>query len=167
MYALQSIGASDLPALYQLAERIWLPTFAPFFTEHELKSLYKGMYNDETLLDWMSKSGHALFFICAQATPADAIGYLAIETKKDGLKLDKIYVDPLLHGKGIGRWAMAQMEEIAAKHGLNKISLRVNRRNRQAIHFYEKCGFHIDEEVDYPAPNGFVYDDYLMSKTMS
>ncbi len=172
MYTLQALTPRDLPTLYKLAERIWLPTFAPLFTESELQALYKGMYNDELLTNWMAQEGCTLYFICRKGedshqAPERLLGYMATEIKSDHLKLDKIYVDPGLQGKGIGQWCMARVVEMALQHELLKVSLRVNRGNRQAISFYLKWGFEIEAEINFPAPNGYVYEDYIMTFNIS
>lgn len=168
MYTLQALTPSDLPRLYELAERIWLPTFAPLFTESELQALYQGMYNDELLTNWMAKEGCTLYFICRKGKDSNQIterplGYMATEFKADHLKVDKIYVDPQLQGNGIGQWCMAQVVDMALEQHLTKVSLRVNRGNKQAIDFYVKYGFEIIEKIDFPAPNGYVYKDYIMT----
>jgi GNAT superfamily N-acetyltransferase len=67
----------------------------------------------------------------------------------------------------MGAWALAQAEAEARDAGHRSLCLRVNRRNTHAIAFYLHKGFTIDAQADYPAPNGFVYDDYLMSKIMA
>ncbi len=175
MYKLEALKPDQLPLLYRLAEEIWLPTFSPLFSEKELQSLYQGMYNDDALKAWMDRPGCTLYIIYTAPAnlpngqihrPEVAIGYMGIEHTPDSLKLDKIYVHPRLQGQGVGSWAVEQVMAFAKNAGCERITLRVNRRNTAAIAFYNGRGFVIDAEVDYPAPNGFTYEDYLMSKSL-
>jgi ribosomal protein S18 acetylase RimI-like enzyme len=77
------------------------------------------------------------------------------------VKLHKIYVDPSLHGKGIGK-SMLQfiMHEMSLKE-VNYLELNVNRQNT-AIGFYKKLGFNIIAEEDISIGNGFFMNDYVM-----
>lgn len=159
----QRATLQDLPLLYKLAKEIWIPTFAPLFTEIQLSALFAGMYNDELLTQWISQKGNELYFIYASS---DAIGYMAVEKHPEVLKLDKIYIHPSTQGKGYGGIAMNKIEQIAIEAGLLTIQLRVNRGNALAIAFYKNRNFTITESIDFPGPAGFTYEDYLMNKEL-
>jgi ribosomal protein S18 acetylase RimI-like enzyme len=174
MCTLVPVSKSQLPELLLLSEKIWLPAFAPLFDREKLLSLYRGMYSEQLLTDWMARPGCTLYFICRKELEENSlepeqklIGYLATELSGATLKLDKIYVDPTLQSKGIGRRVMDITEEKAINAGAAEITLRVNRRNDRAIAFYQRCGFEITGKEDFPAPDGYVYDDYLMTKKLS
>lgn len=154
---------SEIGKLLELSEKIWLPTFALLFSEKELQTLYTGMYSYEKLKTFINRADCDAYFIIREKI---AIGYLAVEWRSQTLWLDKIYVLPELQGMGIGKCVLNLLEIMGIEKQLNTISLRVNRRNSKAISFYKKRAFLIDASVDYPAPNGFVYDDYLMSKKL-
>lgn len=174
MVFLKPLTKAELPQLLILSEKIWIPAFAPLFDHQKLWSLYRGMYSRDLLKDWMSRPGCELFFIFREGGKKDTavlavqpIGYLATELKGTTLKLDKIYVDPTLQSKGIGSRVMEITAEKAFNYGASEITLRVNRRNDRAIAFYVRCGFEITGEEDFPAPDGHVYDDFLMTKKLS
>lgn len=154
----------DLPLLYRLAREIWIPAFAPLFSKKQLEALYKGMYNDELLTEWLSAEGNEMYFIYE----ADkAIGYAAIEKKGDALKLDKIYIHPDLQGAGRGSEVMYFIEQRAKELQAKEITLRVNRGNDSAIRFYQNRGFEIERSIDFPGPDGYLYEDYLMTKIIA
>lgn len=161
--SLNPVQESEIGRLLELSENIWLPTFSPLFSEYELNTLYKGMYSREKLKSFINSAGCNMYFIIMDTIQ---IGYLAVEWRAESLWLDKIYVLIELQGKGIGKHVLNMLENMARERKLHLISLRVNRRNDKAKIFYESQGFHIDASVDYPAPNGLVYDDYLMSKKL-
>lgn len=153
----------DLPLLYELAEQIWIPAFAPLFTETQLRALFDGMYNDELLTQWLSRKGNELYFIYSSN---EAIGYMAIEKHLEFLKLDKIYIHPSTQGKGLGDATLKKIEQMATNAGLSTIQLRVNRENDSAISFYKNRNFAITESIDFAGPHGFLYEDYLMKKVL-
>ena len=159
----QKAGVEDLPLLYKLAEEIWIPAFAPLFSETQLRALYQGMYNDELLTRWLSRKSNELYFIYNDQKP---IGYAAVEKHPSFLKLDKIYIHPSFQGKGCGSAAMKKIDQMAIDAGLSVIQLRVNRENISAIAFYHHRNFHIIESIDFPGPEGFLYEDYLMKKSL-
>jgi ribosomal protein S18 acetylase RimI-like enzyme len=157
-------SVEDLPLLYRLAREIWIPAFAPLFTNDQLEALYRGMYNDEILTEWLSTEGNELYFIYQDDR---AIGYTAIEKHEGFLKLDKIYIHQDLQGGGLGSEAMGFIEGLAADSGLKEIRLRVNRGNDLAIKFYRKRGYEVVDSIDFPGPDGYRYEDYWMSKILS
>jgi len=66
--------------------------------------------------------------------------------------------------RGIGTALTRHMLDIAKRKGLRKVSLRVIRENKRAIHMYEKCGFKIEAKLEKEYfINGRYLDDYVMS----
>ena len=45
--------------------------------------------------------------------------------------------------------------------------LNVNRNNTKAIRAYERAGWHVAEEIVADIGNGYVMDDYVMSKQLA
>jgi len=80
------------------------------------------------------------------------------------VKLHKLYLLPEYHGKGIGALALARVEKVARKAGAHTIVLNVNKRNAKAIRAYERAGWRISEEVVNDIGNGYVMDDFVMTK---
>lgn len=157
---IHKIDESQIPRIIELAREIWLPAFKPFFTSHELESLFEGMYAPEKLIEWFGRSGNQMFTIGPKDRP---LGYFAIAEKENKFWLDKLYVNPDTQGSGLGYGTWLLAKSMARESGYNEVWLRVNRRNKQAIDFYLRVGFKIDSSVDFEGPNGFIYDDYLMN----
>ncbi|MEM9053444.1 MAG: GNAT family N-acetyltransferase [Bacteroidota bacterium] len=153
----------DLDKIYELSEEIWKPAFAPYYSKEDLDILYTGMYNDDLLTQWLSNPKNQFYFILKDQ---QYIGYTAVELHSHHLKLDKIYVHQSLRGSGIGSLVMKKIEDIASKFSLERIILRVNRENKPAIEFYQNRSFTITESIDFPGPNGLLYEDYLMEKKL-
>ncbi|NEN23886.1 GNAT family N-acetyltransferase [Cryomorpha ignava] len=156
---------ADIPQLIDLAKEIWLPTFAVYFSETELNSLFSGMYNTDRITADLQNPHYALHIV--ENTAQKPVGYFATAIKPTYLKLDKIYVSPKLQGQGIGKWIFDEIVRQAREQSLDSIQLNVNRRNAPAISFYKKLGFKIIRSEDIPGPNGFVYDDFVMEFEVS
>lgn len=153
---------ADIPKIQQIAEDIWIPTFSRFFSGSELQQLFEGMYATEVLAETLKNSNYTLFFICDERNTE--IGYCAVERKQDVLKLDKIYVAPAKQGEGFGRAVMKEIYKMADAQSLDRVELRVNRAHEKSISFYKKQGFKIVESLNFPAPNNYIYEDYIMQK---
>jgi ribosomal protein S18 acetylase RimI-like enzyme len=161
--AFKKASIQDLPLIYELAEEIWIPAFAPLFAETQLRALYQGMYNDKLLINWLKQKENDFFIALFDGQPK---GYYATENHQKYLKLDKLYVHPDLQGQGVGKKILQEIVNHCRKKGIPSIELRVNRGNDGAIGFYKKYGFEIEKSVDFEGPNGFLYEDYIMAKSI-
>lgn len=163
-FQFQKVDASQSETIMALARKIWLPTFAPYFTSKELESLFSGMYGYEPLKDWFAMEGNHMYIVKSEKGKH---GYFAFALKDSKFWLDKIYVDTNLQGTGLGKKISEFIEQKAKELNFDSLSLRVNRRNKNAIDFYIHGGFVIEESIDFQGPNGFVYDDYIMKKDLN
>src|SRR5690606_24277667 len=121
-------------------------------------TLHAGMYNIEKLKCDLEKPENYFYFIAINKALK---GYFCVITKAHKLVLDKIYIHPELQGKGFGKYILNEIKKLAVEYNYNEIELRVNRKNESAINFYKKNGFSITASADFPAENGFVYDDFI------
>lgn len=80
------------------------------------------------------------------------VGYVAVKIREfdwPGVKyrkvmlIDEICVDELCRGHGIGTEIMAHVRVLAKAFGCSDLQLGVNAHNDEAIGFYQKCGFMI------------------------
>jgi GNAT superfamily N-acetyltransferase len=82
------------------------------------------------------------------------------------MKLHKLYLLPEYHGTGIGARALAAVEQTARDNAATALVLNVNRHNLKAIRAYERAGWHVAEEVVADIGNGYVMDDFVMTKQL-
>ena len=80
------------------------------------------------------------------------------------IKLDKLYVDHDHQRRGYGAMLLDRAVTIARAYGVGTIVLAVNKHNGNAIAAYLKYGFRIAESVVKDIGDGFVMDDYVMTK---
>jgi len=119
------------------------------------RAAYRGSVSDEFLFGKMTVEDRIDYF-----RGSDAEGYVFDEDgiikgfvtlgpcrDEDGagfFELYRIFVDPFMHGGGIGRKLAAYFGELAAKRGYNKSCLWVLEGNAKARAFYEKLGYEED-----------------------
>jgi len=88
------------------------------------------------------------------------MGFLSYSTFDDeNYFIHKWYVDPFIHGKGIGRKLFSHIFDNV---NFKTIRLTVNRQNIKTINFYFKLGFVIEKVVDIDIGEGYIMDDFQM-----
>lgn len=82
------------------------------------------------------------------------------------IKIDKLYVHPRAQGLGCGAALVRHAETHYGRLGFKKISLQVNKGNLAAIAFYVKAGYQKEQSIIFNIGQGFVMDDFIMSKAL-
>lgn len=159
--ALDPASATELPVIAALAERIWWQVYPPIIGAAQVHYMLGRGYALPALR--AERRAGTRFLLC-RLGPLP-IGFVAWRPEAGRGFIDKLYLLPSLHGLGLGRWLIeATCRQIAAT-GRDVASLRVNRHNRPAIRAYRRAGFAITATDCLPIGDGFVMDDYLMSRT--
>ncbi|MBL0215889.1 MAG: GNAT family N-acetyltransferase [Myxococcales bacterium] len=69
------------------------------------------------------------------------------------LFIDELAVHPQWHGRGVGSFAMEQLQHLARVHGLNHLVLEVAENNERALSWYKKRDFKkLDAAIFMAAP---------------
>jgi ribosomal protein S18 acetylase RimI-like enzyme len=98
---------------------------------------------------------------------AETVGFASYShaDKTGTYKVHKLYVHPLLHGKGFGKKLLDKIIEEIKPTGATKLRLNVNRQNR-AKGFYERYGFAVIGEEDIAIGEGYFMNDFIMEKSI-
>lgn len=160
---------SDIPAIIQLQEQIWEPTYRPILGRDQIDYMFAAMYSPEALLEQMTTMAHTFVLIETQegGQEPDLRGFASFGIQAtDSLtaKLYKIYVLPTTQGSGLGKKLLQEVEERCLALGAETLLLNVNRYNK-ALNFYLKQGFQILKEEDI-AFGPYWMNDYIMSKPL-
>ena len=126
--------------------------------------------------EYLVESGHTAGALAAQAErgsrhflmdcDGEAVGYFSLSVDGTTMLLSHFYVLPAWRGKGLGRGAMAFIEEEGRRLGVSRIELFVLRENLGAVGVYARSGFEVAAEVLTRLGNGAVFEDYLMRKVV-
>ncbi len=121
------------------------------------------MYSTSSLEKQMDELNHHYLLV---EDAGEYVGYTSYELNYKGAattKIHKIYILPSLQGKGIGRFLIETIGEIARKSDNNVLSLNVNRFNK-ALDFYKRIGFDVVGNEDIDIGNGFLMEDFVLNK---
>ena len=154
----------DLAGIRKLAEKIWPATYADILSAGQIDYMMGQIYSMDSLLQQIDEYHHIFLILEYDAQPAGFASYSLYPEEKKG-KLQKIYVDPALQGKGLGQFLLKAVEERVKATGCHTLHLNVNRHNK-ARSFYEKQGFVVIRNEDIDIGSGFFMNDYVMQKNI-
>lgn len=153
----------DIPAINELAEKIWWPSYRNIISDEQISFMLNDMYSAESLKEQMN-SGIEFLLVEKENIPLAFAGYSLTDPENQVYKLHKLYVLPTEQGNGTGRNLIAKVSSLAKAKGGKILELNVNRGN-PAHHFYRKIGFDIHQTVDINYHH-FVLNDYVMRKNL-
>lgn len=157
------VREQDLPELAGLARDIWYRHYPGIISAEQIEYMLARGYTVEAMRAQLAAAGTwwdkllldgkmVAFCACSRREPPDV------------LRVDKLYVDYDLRGRGYGSLLLDHAGKRAQELGCRRIRLQVNKSNRSAIEAYRSNGFAIAESVAVDIGGGFVMDDYVMVK---
>ena len=156
---------TDVPKIREIAELTWPVAYNNIISPAQINYMLNNMYSVDKLNASIAAPDEQ-FVLVYEA--GEAVGFAGIQyhfPEKTDLRLHKLYVIPEMHGKHLGKELLLEVERLAKENRCLRIHLNVN-KNNPAIHFYEKNGFEILEDVVLDIGNGFVMDDFVMIKQL-
>ena len=158
---LEKVQPCEFPAIREMAAQIWPLAYRGIITPEQIEFMLEQMYSTRALEREAEKEGILYDWLVRDGEKIGFIGYGPLEPGSPCL-LHKFYLRTEEQGRGLGKAGMDLLiQEVA---GAKEIRLRVNRENERAIRFYQNCGFEIVGEDCLSIGNGYVMDDYLMSR---
>ncbi|MEY4595172.1 MAG: hypothetical protein RIQ47_1582 [Bacteroidota bacterium] len=155
---IRQLQRSELKVVQDLAYEIWPLVYSEMISREQMKYMLDWMYHLDVLTAKIDNGD--LFF--SYSLENNDIGYLHLElVDEKTIKVQKIYVHPDFHGRGIGRELIQTAIDMATAQGRSSLELQVNRAN-PAVRFYKQLGFSITGEKDFDIGNGYFMNDYVM-----
>ena len=151
---------TEYPIAYRLAQEIWDTTYKQILSPEQIKYMLDMMYAPE-VIEKELKEGIRFEFVKDNGTPIGFLSY-GLYHGKDTMKLHKLYLSDIYHGRGIGSMMLQYVIAAAKKAGVRKLILNVNKENARALRAYERNGFKLVEKVKNDIGNGFYMDDFVM-----
>ncbi len=166
MYFISNATNSDLIFVKQLAHKIWYPTYGSILTKNQIDYMLQKFYDLDYLEHQMLVEKHR-FLLLNDLETNDKVGFAAFNllANEPAVKLQKLYISSQLQGKNLGKMLLNAVEQAANELNAQTLCLNVNRHNK-AKFFYEKQGFSILKEEDIDIGNGFMMNDFVMSKQL-
>ncbi len=166
MISIQEGTEKDFPVIQQIAYQTWPITFGNILSRDQIDYMLEMMYSSAALNEQLNQKRHQ--FLLAREAEHDA-GFASYQIDYQGepvTKIHKLYVVPTTQGKGVGRFLLNKIDEIARRCGNHALSLNVN-RNNPAVEFYQHIGFRIVGEENISIGNGFLMEDYIMKRPVT
>ncbi len=154
---------TDIPVINILAHAVYPHTYGSILNEAQLHYMLDLFYSHKGL-EKQFDDNH--IFLIAMMN-AETVGFASYShSNKAGVyKVHKLYVHPLVQGKGIGKKLLDRIIQDVEPLGATAIQLNVNRHNK-ARDFYERNGFAIAGEEDIAIGEGYFMNDYVMEKSL-
>ena len=150
---------TEIERLVELIQEIWPEVFIPIIGKEQVDYMLVH-YQGKDVIAAEIERGVRYFFVEDGGQPA---GYFAYSLEEDYLYISKVYLKKETRGRGLSSGVFAHFEKVAHNEKKGKLSLRVNRGNKQAIAVYLHRGFEIVKSVDQPLDKFFL-NDYVMEK---
>ena len=162
MLKITKVSIEFIPEIKRLSDEIWKQVYPSVVPMAQIEFLLNTWYSTAALTEQMEQSGHQ--FILVEWND-EAVGYASYSMKladqPERFRVHKLYLQPAMHGKGIGR---AMLKFIAAESmplGCKELELNVHKRN-PAVGFYQHVGFTIEKDIVTVIEHGHILDDYIM-----
>jgi len=157
------ITDQELPIIQRLGHEIWHRYYPGIIPQAQIDYMLSIWYQPTAMAREMQTKG--VWYALIEAAGHGPVGYLSFERYPEGiLFINKLYLLPEMHGRGIGAIALQWVNERAEELDCHSVHLRVNKHNAPAIRAYQRAGFRFIEDVCSDIGSGFVMDDYLMGK---
>ncbi len=138
----------DLLEVRHVIWNTWLATYGPFIPEEDLHGFFDENYSIDALEQQMKNPNIACFIA---EVDGEISGYertyFNAEEKREYVA--SLYILPERHGLGLGTRLMLSAAEEAKKRRMDKVWLGVMTQNQQAVDWYRKIGFRVDEEKPF------------------
>ena len=159
--SLHRLNEEEVSIVNELAHRIWPHTFKEILTTDQIEYMLNWMYDVKTLKQQL-KEGHLFYSIVFEERPIGFFGLQIGYPEDKFLRIHKIYLLPECQGKGIGRWSMDQIVDIAKAQQCSQLHLNVNIYNN-AVTFYKRYGFSVLSEENNDIGSGYWMNDFVMN----
>lgn len=150
-----------IPAIQDLATRTWYATYSELVPKEQIAYMLDVFYKTSLLQEQLIDPKHHFLVMMENDT---LIGYSHCIEQTEKVKLSKLYFDPTMQGKGLGKQLMKEIFDQTKALNYSILELCVNRGN-PAQYFYEKMGFKIIKEEDFPIGDYWM-NDYVMQKQL-
>lgn len=161
---IKKANKSDIPVIIALAQATWEPTYRGILSKAQIDFMFNEMYAPTALEKQMNDLGHTFLILYIEGKPAGYASYSVKPENNKIYKLQKLYLLPDLHGRGLGKTLINAVEDKVREEGGEIVELNVNRYN-PARAFYERVGFCFHKEEDIPIGD-FWMNDFIMRKDL-
>jgi len=154
---------ADVARIREVAELTWPATYSEIISAEQIAYMLNWMYSEEKIAATISDEKQDFLVL---EMNGEIVGFSGIEhnyQNKPITRIHKLYVLPSTQGTGAGKALLNAVVEEAKANNSTLLHLNVNKGNK-AVSFYKHLGFEVAEEEVLDIGNGYVMDDYIMTK---
>lgn len=164
MYLIREATVADVPAILQIAEQTWWPTYEPLLGREQVTYMLSTIYAPEKIMAQVKNAEQTFLLLFEDEQPVAFAAYSPREEDAEIYKLHKLYCLPVTQGRGYGKILIQAVMDKTREAGKTTLDLNVNRHNK-AKDFYERMGFTTAYEEDIPIGQYWM-NDYVMRKEL-
>ena len=153
-------GIAEIPAIQDIAERTWWPSYSSILTKEQIRYMLDAIYSSQALSESILNKSQRYILLKNDSGFQAFASHGRRKENPRAEKLHKIYVLPENQGKGYGRFLIEEVKRRIMLDDIRILDLNVNRYNK-AKEFYEKMGFVVIAEEDVPI-GPYWMNDYVM-----
>jgi GNAT superfamily N-acetyltransferase len=169
---LRTITLNDAASLLKLMHTIYIPPYKHLWQVSGLWYV-QNTFNSVVLKEELSEKNAAYYFVEYRNKRIGIlriihnVPYKDFENKKTS-KLHRIYLDPIVHGKGIGKLLMDWSTQEAIDNSSQLLWLEAMDTQEQALKFYKKLGYQIagDFKLEFELMHTHLRGMYRMFKIL-
>ena len=166
MITLRLATLADVPFIREVSELTWPVSYKGVISEGQIRYMLDLMYSEPKIREAITDPNQA-FWLAEEN--GKVLGFCGIEHRYSNqaiTRIHKLYILPDTQGSGLGKILVDHVEKEAKKQGNTTLHLNVNKKNK-AVGFYKKHGFVTDHEEVLDIGNGYVMDDFVMTKELN
>jgi len=162
MLSITKVSLEYISVIQRLSDEIWKKVYPSVVPMAQIEFMLSTWYSKDGLTEQMRDLGHQFILV---EWNNEMVGYASYSEKLVGephrFRIHKLYLQPELHGKGIGHAMLQFITRETKPLGCRELELNVHKRN-PAVGFYQHMGFSIEKEVVLVIEHGHILDDYVM-----
>jgi GNAT superfamily N-acetyltransferase len=162
MLKITKVSIESISEIRRLSDEIWKQVYPSIVPMAQIEYMLSTWYSTAGLTEQMEESGHQFILV---EWNEEAVGYASYSMKRENqperFRVHKLYLQPSMHGKGIGRDMLKFIARESMPLGCKELELNVHKRN-PAVGFYQHVGFTIEQDIVTVIEHGHVLDDYIM-----
>jgi ribosomal protein S18 acetylase RimI-like enzyme len=162
---LSPLTPTDFDTVAALARTIWHAHYSAIISKEQIAYMLDGRFTAENLARYLDADDRWMHVLRFDGAPSGYLSY-ALTGQPREMKLEQLYLLPVLHGRGIGKFMLGHVERHARELGCDMLMLQVNKGNEIATRAYRGTGFTVRSEAVFDIGHGYVMDDLIMEKTL-
>ena len=165
-FQISALSAADVEPLCALAREIWLQHYPGIITVRQIEYMLAQRYSADSILRQLQT---AQAWWDKLEVKGELCGFASYERADEAqvMKLDKLYVHQLVRAKGYGSALIDHVSRVAAREGMCRLTLQVNKYNHGSVEAYRRAGFTVTRQIRADIGNGFFMDDFIMSRQIA